>query len=90
MTVVKCLEQTGLFRDFLVLGVRRISQAGGGPTYKFYFFLAYMPRVVARGVWGHAPRLTITAVLTYDQAPAIKFTKWCNFIRFEGYFQSVS
>ena len=33
-------------------------------------------RAVARGVWGHAP-LKI-------------FLKWCNFVRFEGYFQPLS
>ena len=51
---------------------------GGGPILKFLGFLIYMPqaaklRAFARGVWGHAPQEN--------------FKKWCNFVRFEGYFQ---
>ena len=55
---------------------------GGGPTLKFLGFWIYMPRsgmslaaklrAFARGVWGHAPQEI--------------FLKWCNFVRFEGYF----
>ena len=66
-------------------GVCRISQ-GGGPNLKFLGFWIYMPRsgmsraaklrAFAMGVWGHAPPR--------------KLKKWCNFVRFEGYFQPLS
>ena len=66
----------------LTRGVCRISQ-GGGPTLKFLGFWIYMPRSgmsraaklrgFARGVWGVCP-------------PQENLKKWCNFVRFEGYF----
>ena len=49
---------------------------GGGPTLKFLGFWIYMTRSCEPllGGFGGMP-------------PQENFKKWCNFVRFEGYFQ---
>ena len=71
----------------LIQGRMQDFSGGGGPTLKFLGFWIYMPRsgmsraaklrAFARGVWGH-------------MLPQEIFFKWCNFVRFEGYFQPLS
>ena len=55
--------------------------ARGGPNFKISGILDIHDAkrhvaAFARGVWGHAPQEN--------------FKKWCNFVRFEGYFQPLS
>ena len=57
---------------------------GGAQLSNFWYFgytcreaACREQRAFARGVWGHAP-------------PRKLKKKWCNFVRFEGYFQPLS
>ena len=49
---------------------------GRGPTLKCFGLRVGMSRAVALGVWKHVPQEN--------------FLKWCNFMRFKGYFQPLS
>ena len=54
------------------------SGGGGVANFKISGVLdihAAKLRAFAKGVWGHAPQI---------------FFKWCNFVRFEDYFQPLS
>ena len=59
----------------------------GGPTLKFLGFWIYMP-------WSdmsQAAKLRAFAIGGFGgMAPQENFLKWCNFVRFEGYFQPLS
>ena len=59
---------------------------GGGPTLKFLGFCIYMPR----SGMSRAAKLRAFARGFGGMPPQEKFKKWCNFVRFEGYFQPLS
>ena len=52
--------------------------SGGGATFKFSgVWVCREQRAILCGIWGHAPLQN-------------NLKKWCNFMRFEGYFPPLS